>query len=105
MFPFFKSPLAGWRKAGIKIDKVKQRMEADIMKKRLKHQPDPADTAGGQRSRHNLWTLLHEAAHREPQTVTQRVLILQDVSPLPKTRVRIIPLVRAESEKRKHNTL
>lgn len=59
--------------------------------------PDSADAAGGQSPGHDLGALLHEAAHGEPQTVPQRVLVLQDVPPLAQARVRVVPLVRAES--------
>lgn len=58
--------------------------------------PHPANTSGGQGSGHYLWSLLHEATHREPQAVSQGVLVLQHVPALPQTRVRVIPLVGAQ---------
>lgn len=60
------------------------------------YEPDSADAAGGQSPGHDLGALLHEAAHREPQTVPQGVLVHEDVRPLPKTRVRVVPFIGAE---------
>lgn len=61
-----------------------------------RYKPDAADTAGGQSPGHDLRALLHEAAHRKPQAVPQRVLVLQEVPPLPQAWVRIIPLIGAK---------
>lgn len=58
--------------------------------------PNPADTSGGQGSGHYLWSLLHEAAHREPEAVTQGVLVFQHVPVFSQTRVRVIPLIWAQ---------
>lgn len=58
--------------------------------------PHPADTSGGQGSGHYLWSLLHEAPHREPQAVSQGVLVFQHVPVLSQTWVRVIPLIRAK---------
>lgn len=62
--------------------------------------PDSADAARGQRPGHDLRALLHEAPHREPEAVAQRVLILQDVGACPQARVRVIPLVGAQPVER-----
>lgn len=58
--------------------------------------PHTANTSGGQGSGHYLGPLLHEAPHREPQAVSQGVLVFQHVPVLPQTRVRVIPLIRAQ---------
>lgn len=43
---------------------------------------------------------MHEATHREPEAVAQRVLVLQDMGTRPKAWVRIVPLVRAQPVER-----
>lgn len=70
------------------------------------YEPDPADAAGGQSPRHDFRALLHEATHWKPQAVPQRVLVLQEVPPLPQAGVRIVPLVGTEpggGRETKHN--
>lgn len=62
--------------------------------------PDSTDTACGQRPGHDLRALLHEATHGEPEAVTQCVLVLQDMGTRPKTRVWVVPLIRAQPVER-----
>lgn len=58
--------------------------------------PHPADASGGQGSGHYLWPLLHEATHREPEAVSQGVLVFQHVPVFSQTWVRVIPLIWAQ---------
>ena len=58
--------------------------------------PHTTNTSGGQGSGHYLRSLLHEASDREPQAVSEGVLVLQHVPALSQTRVRVVPLVRAQ---------
>lgn len=47
--------------------------------------------------------MLHEASHREPEAVAERVLVDQQVTATLHTRVRVVPLIGCQSGKEHDN--